>query len=219
MYTKYKEGWFLPEEDKYFESALLDYPAENDGKRIYQFHHIDRCFHYLQTSKKRIAIDVGAHIGFWSYYLCKNFGHVHSFEPIESHIECFKKNVTNTNFTLHEIGLGNKKAKTSFNIPVEISGMASVNDKKEGEIPMLPLDTFNFNEVDFIKIDVEGYEKFVIEGAKYTILRNKPIIILEEKEHSGLYGLQRYSAVTELQNMGLIVLERVVDDFIMGWQN
>jgi FkbM family methyltransferase len=41
------------------------------------------------------------------------------------------------------------------------------------------IDSYNFQNVGFIKIDVEGYEKFVLEGAEKTILSNRPTIQLE----------------------------------------
>jgi FkbM family methyltransferase len=220
MASKFKHGWFLPNEDEYFEFVLDQYPADKDGKRVYQYHHQDRCMNFLNPSKVRTAIDIGGHIGFWSYYLAKFFKQVHTFEPIISHIECFKKNVLATNVKLHEIGLSNREAKVNFITSHKNSGMSSVDPKSDrinGNINLVSLDSYHFNDVDFIKIDVEGYEKFVIEGARETILRNKPIIIVEEKNNSELFDIPRYSSVSELKNMGLITLERVVDDFIMGW--
>ena len=211
MNTKYVEGWFLPKRDEYFERVLQKYPLENDGKRIYQFEHLDRCFHHLETSNKRVAIDIGAHIGFWSYYLCKNFSHVYSFEPLNIHTECFIKNVTFSNSTLYKVALGNEKNKVRFNIPYEISGKASILERENGDIELLTLDSYNF------KIDVEGYEKFVIEGSRKTILENKPILIIEQKNNSN-FNIGQYDAVEELKSMGAIILERVVDDFILGWR-
>jgi hypothetical protein len=41
------------------------------------------------------------------------------------------------------------------------------------------LDSYNFDKVDFIKIDVEGYEPEVLEGAKQLINRHRPIIFFE----------------------------------------
>ena len=71
--------------------------------------------------------------------------------------------------------------------------------------------------MDLIKIDVEGFEKFVLEGARKTLQRCKPVVVIEQKPHAERYAVGRYDAVTWLQRMGAQVLTRVVDDFILAW--
>ena len=47
------------------------------------------------------------------------------------------------------------------------------------QVPQLTLDSYNFTDVDIIKIDVEGYELQVLEGALNTIAQNRPIVQIE----------------------------------------
>lgn len=46
-------------------------------------------------------------------------------------------------------------------------------------VPQLTLDSYGFTDVDIIKIDVEGYELQVLEGAVNTIAQNRPIVQIE----------------------------------------
>lgn len=46
-------------------------------------------------------------------------------------------------------------------------------------VPQLTLDSYNYTDVDIIKIDVEGYELQVLEGATQTIANNRPIVQIE----------------------------------------
>ena len=68
-------------------------------------------------------------------------------------------------------------------------GRATIHDKNEFNefktfsVNVKKLDTFQFeNPISFIKIDVEGHEVEVIEGAIATINRNKPILLVEIEE-------------------------------------
>ena len=83
---------------------------------------------------------------------------------------------------------------------------------------MKRLDDYALDDVDLIKIDVEGYEFFVIQGGEATITRNRPVMIVEQKpQHGGKYGLTDTQAVDHLVKMGATVKEEIVGDFILVW--
>ena len=84
--------------------------------------------------------------------------------------------------------------------------------------PIRTLDEFEFDDVDFIKIDTEGYETFVIKGAMETLMRCKPVIVVEQKGGNELYGIQGEApAVAMLEAMGFKLKDRVRDDYILAW--
>ena len=59
----------------------------------------------------------------------------------------------------------------------------------EGDIPAMPIDALELTELDFIKLDLEGYEARALHGARETLSRLKPYVLFEDKEHkAGLYG-------------------------------
>jgi FkbM family methyltransferase len=210
-------GWHLPKNDNHFHDYLSRAP-EGEGRRIYQYHHIDRCFNYLLQRPRITAIDVGAHVGFWSFYLCKNFKMVYAFEPVKDFRDCFKLNVKAKNLSLYDCALGERNDFVSMEIEESNSGKSHIkNQSLTNQTPIKKLDDFKFENVDFIKIDVEGYEEFVIKGGIATLKKNHPLIIIEQKSGADRYGLEKYGAIKELESIGAKIIERVVDDFIIGW--
>ncbi len=210
-------GWYLPKNDNHFNEYLSQAP-EAEGRRIYQYHHIDKCFDYMLQRPRNIAIDIGAHVGFWSFYLCKNFEMVHAFEPVKDFRDCFNLNVKAKNIKLYDCALGKEDSFISMEIDQSNSGKTHIkNQDTTNKIPIKKLDDFNFTKIDFIKIDVEGYEEFVIQGGLETLKKNRPLIIIEQKTGSDRYGLEKYGAIKQLESIGAKVIDRVVDDFIIDW--
>jgi hypothetical protein len=80
-------------------------------------------------------------------------------------------------------------------------------------------DTEFYMMSDYIKMDCEGYEYRILQGAEQTIRRCRPVVVIEQKPHdaySKQYG--QFAAVTLLQEWGMVELDQVKDDWIMGWQ-
>ena len=131
----------------------------------------------LQYVKRwKNCIDIGSNVGMWTRELAQKFEQVYCFEPNPNFIECFNKNITENNVELFEFGLSNKEHTASQ----EFNSTQMTNTP--GDVQCRTLDSFNLNNIDFIKIDVDGFEANVVEGAVETITRNKPIINVEMKK-------------------------------------
>lgn len=217
MNKKFIYGWWLPEEDQHFEGYFSKSIQVGD-KRLYQPQHIDRCFQHIKN-RKNTAIDVGGHCGFWSFYLGGNFKKVYAFEPVEIFRECFKKNIPHENVVLLPVALGNENSFVSMNVELENTGATHVSTKTNDldKVELKKLDDYEFTDVDFIKIDVEGYENQVVLGAKETLLRNKPIIIVEQKGFSDRFNETQFEAIDTLKAYGAKVIDQVVKDYILSW--
>ena len=86
-------------------------------------------------------------------------------------------------------------------------------------VPMRTLDSFGLQNVDYIKLDVEGFELFVLEGARETLLRCRPVVTVEQKAHGTRYfNVERHASVDFLKSLGAEELQRVLDDWIIGWR-
>jgi FkbM family methyltransferase len=212
---KKHNGVWLPDYDTHFPEMMdKDESKCLSGKMVgvYQYKKMKKSLAKVRSF--RTAIDVGAHVGFWSMWMADCFQSLHAFEPVQSHAACWRRNVTAENAQLHECALGASAGFAGVSAETENSGKTHINGM--GEIRVLTLDEIGITDVDFIKIDVEGFESAVIEGAKSTILKFRPVIVVESNGQHERYGFQ--DPVDLLTDMGASVIERMRHDVIMGWE-
>lgn len=136
------------------------------------------------------VVDVGADIGYY-VLLCSSLnqcGRVFAFEPNPAHREHIKRNVLNNNLnavTLLPCGLGASRAELSFDInaammKAETAGSAGLKadiytfDQLPEELTGGPVP-----KVDFVLIDVEGYEHEVLKGMAACLRRDRPLVLVE----------------------------------------
>ena len=146
-------------------------------------------------SERGVALDCGAHVGIWSKRLSYLFDTVIAFEPIPKHIECYKKNCTESNITLNECALSDEETTMDMKMgtgrntgrsTLEYKSNLVKGDNEIIQIQTKTLDSFKLPKVDFMKIDVEMHEVKLLNGAIETLVRCKPIIFIEDKNH--FYG-------------------------------
>ncbi len=136
-------------------------------------------------------IDIGANIGYFSLLastLVGQNGQVISFEPIAKIAKQFTESITYNNFQnilVKNIALGDRKNTLQLSIvPGNIGGSSLVKKNTSGIYETVNVSTLDdelpsSKKIDLIKIDVEGYEYEVLLGAKNTLEKYKPKIILE----------------------------------------
>ena len=153
-----------------------------------------------QCVMKRVALDVGAHIGIVSNQLSKVFRYVHAFEidnDIRPHLIYNLQRKGVTNITVHNFGLGERTAGVNIHKSNK-SFSTHIIPESTGIYKIQPLDDIGLDDVDFIKMDAEGYEPLIIKGAMQTILRNRPVILYECKDHPTRYGDYHKDSVLEM---------------------
>ncbi len=164
----------------------------------------DMCGFFESLIEKNYKIlDVGANIGCTTLLFGSLASEVDSFEPSPSTFEILKINVAfslHSNTRIHNFGLGMKDENLTLTFAPSNRSGAFVSDKTQASkghaierIVVKNGDNFLYQkEVNFIKIDVEGYEKNVLEGLSQTILKNRPVVVLE-LNHWCLNAFQRIS--------------------------
>lgn len=140
-------------------------------------------------NKQRNIVDIGANIGNHSLFFAKYMEceKVISFEPICKNIELFKMNLEKyrNKCVLYETALSNEEGlKVMYNTDEKSYGGFSLNKEDKSfeiirDFRVEKLDNYDLTNITLMKIDVENHEKEVLEGAKETIKKNKPIIVLE----------------------------------------
>ena len=139
-------------------------------------------------------IDIGAHIGTFSLMMSKYISEnskIYAFEPV--YYEILTINVEQNNLKdkilIYPIGLSDKKEQLQgglidFSINVnygftQLDNLEKANDTSKYIIDIITLDSLNIENVSFIKIDTEGSERKVLDGAFNTIIKNLPTILIE----------------------------------------
>jgi FkbM family methyltransferase len=179
-----------------------------------RIHFIEKEMQMLSTLPRKsfdIAVDVGAGLGEYSWILSRKSAQVYAFEPGNQHSRYLKPLVLGSAVTLIRAAVGASEGTVRLFTPGAKNGalysaelywatasrtnpITHADDVSVEEVPLVSLDGFFADRlspgrsIDLIKIDVEGYEAEVIEGAKTIILEHHPIIVCEtEKRHNPDY--------------------------------
>jgi len=209
-------GWYFPNIETHFPQMLAKNVSKG-GPTEYQQPVRLRSLQHVKN--KRTALDIGANVGLWSRDLVKHFEQVIAFEPVAMFRECLERNVTAPNIVIESVALGDTEGQVNMIITEGNTGHTHVDPNSvNGDTKIIRLDSLNLQNVDYIKIDCEGFEYRVLQGAKETIKRCRPVVVIEQKPHemySKDYG--QFAAIGLLEDWGMVRLDQVKDDWIMGW--
>jgi FkbM family methyltransferase len=213
---KNSHGFWFPDYDTHF-PRMLEKSLKNDGVTRYQW--VARDLAISHCDQRRVCIDIGANVGLWAVDLVNQFEQVIAFEPVAEFQECFKKNVIKQNYIIHPVALGREESFINMNIVEGNTGHSHIDPSTygKGKIPLKTLDSFNLQNVDMIKIDVEGFEEEILAGAEHTITQNHPILVIEQQKHEYKDAMIDKPSVKILESWGYTVVAQVKKDWIMKW--
>jgi FkbM family methyltransferase len=149
------------------------------------------------------AIDAGANQGIFAYALAAIAGRVVAFEPNPDYA-FFARWMLRGRAEVHELALSDAQGRATFYVPLSDEGAvlhfagnlkrthSQFRNMKTYQVEVRTLDSFGFADVRFIKADVEGSEREVLDGARETIARDRPALLLEllsgTHENPGAYA-------------------------------
>ena len=157
-----------------------DFFYSQDGTTNHPNHHCKKTWisSLPYITRKRNAVDIGCRDGEYTRYLHKEFNHVFCFDYRKRRL--FSNNVDLKKVTHFTCALGDEHKI------IKASGAGSIT---AGKIPyekwfdeqLYTLDEFALSDIDYIKIDVDGYEVNVLKGARDTIQTYLPLLIIEQE--------------------------------------
>lgn len=126
-----------------------------------------------------VVIQAGGHCGVWPHWLSKRFDCVYTFEPDYRNFQCLVANTGDNVFPARGI-LGNRNNTVGLRVSEKNIGGHKV--RGEGNIPCYQIDHLNLSP-DLVVLDVEGCELETLRGAENTLKSNRPVIMLEDRDH------------------------------------
>ena len=189
-------GFWVPSNDVHIEDWKSGKPF-TQNKCLLQF--LDYC--KLENKKFNHILDIGAWVGTWSMAMNQYCGRVIAFEPDSLHYECLVKN-TSDDIETHQLAIGAEQKMISLSQDDFTQSRRVVG---EGSIPMITVDSLGLDDVDMIKIDVEGYEMEVLKGATKT-LESVQYLMIELNNNTKKYGSNNIEIEKHIRSLGYEVL-------------
>ncbi len=177
-----------------------------EKRGIYQL--TERFFlHYLKPGQ--VIVDVGANIGYYTLLSAEKVGpsgHVYAFEAHPKSYKYLNKNISLNgykNVVSVQTALGDKLGKIKFSNQSK-DDMNSVSVDGGIEVPLDLLDNhlISVKKIDLLKVDVEGYEKFVLLGARGTLDVTDTVFFEAWDDHFSKYDYSLQDVFSILEPYG-----------------
>ncbi len=183
---------------------------------ISQFKDVDTVLEYC--GKKNVVIQAGGNCGIWPRYLAGIFKTVYTFEPDPDNFLCLNLNARAPNIIKMQAALGEGGDPLSMTRTPENAGGHSISIHLNPDlctIPQIAIDHLRLRACDLIQLDLEGFEYAALVGARKTIKRHRPVLMIEDKGHEKKYGIRADAMHNLLREWGYVLVERIHRDIIM----
>jgi FkbM family methyltransferase len=166
--------------------------AARSGRRLGGFYEPGRELSALVPTGK-LAVDAGANVGVYSYWIARSASEVVAFEPQPRLAKRLAASGIQ-GLTVHNVALSDARGVADLHVP-RTHGEASLRTLDVPvdtvQVPITTLDSFKLADVGFFKIDVEGHEEPLLQGAEETLRRSNAAVYIEIEERHNPGGLAR----------------------------
>jgi FkbM family methyltransferase len=167
-----------------------------------------------RAGRMHTVIDGGAHVGLWTYHFAQRFQRVLAFEPTVDSFECLRlNNKDKDNVKVYNLALSNYIG--TLTMAPRKMGWEHVAEGTPNaiDLPCTTIDSLALNQLDLLKLDIEGHEFEALKGAVQTITRCKPVIVVEDKRDIRPGELP----IHYLIDLGMELAHRLKHDHIFVW--
>jgi FkbM family methyltransferase len=157
----------------------------------------------------RAIIQAGGHCGLYPLMFTEYFKMIFTFEPNALNFHCLVNNCQGENLIKMNVALGKEPGRVKSVVLNPINtGMNRVVDAGDAEyyIPIIPLDSLGLTGIDMIELDLEEVEYDALLGARQTIEKNKPVLMIENatdqiKEYLSELGYSEWKKINRLDSI------------------
>jgi FkbM family methyltransferase len=185
-----------------------------DGYPYMQDRCLNRFLKYCDNKniQFKTVLDIGAWCGTWSLAMQKYAENIFCYEPNKTHFACLEKNLASfSNVSLYNCAIGNEEGFVKLTEETATQNTRVIQEK--GDTKICTIDSLNLDNVDLIKIDVEGFEMEVLKGGKETI-KNIEYIMIELNNNTKRYGSSNREIEKYLPTLGFRMLFKIWPDVI-----
>jgi FkbM family methyltransferase len=182
------------------------------GQRMWEPEIVEQFKKYVHPGD--LIVDAGAYIGEHTMQLARLTGPTGKVIAFEPQLDIYQQLLVNldlneiTNVRAEFAALGNASARVSMTNDHEHNAGANRVGAGGNRVELRTLDSYKLDKVAFMKIDVEGFEYELLEGAKDTIARDHPILSIE------IWGKNQPRVLPLLDAYGYRTEKIGADDFI-----
>jgi len=158
----------------------------------------------------QVFVDVGAHVGSWAQHFAQRCAEVHAFEPQRSTFERLLEGsrlAPLSNVVCHDVALGGRGEVDLHVVSIDGGGSTLRHRHELGDVlhtervRAAQLDDFALQNVGFVKIDAEGFEMDILQGAAKLLTEQRPVLLLEAWDQDW-YAAERAQLLAYLRSIG-----------------
>lgn len=167
--------------------------------------------------RRSVAVQAGGNLGVFPAHLSPVFQSVYSFEPSPALFRKMLVNAPQPNIVYFQAALGASRGGVRMSRSRR-DGKPNVHDgvthvAGPGPVPTILIDDLELGTCDLMVLDLEGMELPALQGARATIERSRPVVMVEVTEKNcSQYGLHEDDTRTFMRLMGYHLAERIHSD-------